>query len=310
MPNRKHWALITNPAAAQGRNLGIAAVAVEFLREQGIAVELLVTTGRGHAFELAQKAIDAEVGCIVMCGGDGTINEVLPALTASATTLGVLPFGTANDFARGLGIPRRLRPALNNLVAGNETVVDLGIEKKRLFCTVAAYGFDAEISQAMSEGLLPFAGTPGYLYATIRHLYAFKPPRTVINGDFGRIEGEVLLVATAITRSYGGGMKIAPQADPTDGKFDVVVINRTAKVTILKMLPTLFWGGHINHPAVRVERSASLSIETDGVARILHADGEPLTTTPAVLQTLPRSLRVIIPKATFPLGNKNRKFGE
>ena len=289
------WAIIANPAAARGRAPLLAAAASRYLGERGIAADLLVSEGRGHACELARKAIAEGAGRIVTCGGDGTVNEILPAVAGSRAALGLLPCGTANDFARALGIPRQPRRALRNLVEGREVRVDLGACGDRYFCTVAACGFDAEVSEAMREGRrLP--GTAGYLWAALRHLFRFEPAKVAATGDFGRLETEVLLVAAAVTRSYGGGMRIAPHADPADGRFDVVIIGPVARRTVVAMLPRLFRGSHVRHPAVRIERSSFLEIETPGGARPLYADGEPLGETPVSLRIAPGSLRVIVPR--------------
>ena len=171
-----------------------------------------------------------------------------------------------------------------NLVEGREVRVDLGACGGRYFCTVAACGFDAEVSEMMREGRrLP--GTAGYLWAALRHLFRFEPAKVTATGEFGRLETEVLLVAAAVTQSYGGGMRIAPHADPADGRFDVVFVGSVARRTVAAMLPRLFRGGHTRHPAVRIERSSFLEIETEGGARPLYADGEPLGKTPVALRT-------------------------
>lgn len=296
------WTVIANPAAARGRAPRLAAAASQFLQERGIRTELLVSDGRGHACELAGKAIAEGAGRIVVCGGDGTLNEILPAVAGSRAAVGLLPCGTANDFARAMGIPRRPRLALLNLVEGREVRVDLGACGDRYFCTVAACGFDAEVSEAMRDGpRLP--GTAGYLLAALRHLFRFEPPQVAAIGDFGRLETEVLLVAAAVTRSYGGGMRIAPHADPADGKFDVVIVGSVPRRTVVAMLPRLFRGGHARHPAVSIERSSFLEIETAGCSRPLYADGEPLEKTPVALRIEPGSLRAIVPRC--PAGRRS-----
>ena len=289
------WAVIANPAAARGRAPRLAAAAAQFLEERGIQAELLVSESRGQACELAGKAIAEGAGRIVVCGGDGTLNEILPAVAGSPAAVGLLPCGTANDFARAMGIPRRPRHALLNLVEGREVRVDLGACGGLYFCTVAACGFDAEVSEMMREGRrLP--GTAGYLWAGLRHLFRFEPSKVAATGDFGRLETGVLLIAAAVTRSYGGGMRIAPHADPGDGKFDVVIVGSVPRRTVAAMLPRLFRGGHVRHPAVRIERSSFLGIETADGPRPLYADGEPLGKTPVTLRIEPGSLRAVVPR--------------
>jgi diacylglycerol kinase (ATP) len=173
--------------------------------------------------------------------------------------------------------------------------MDLGRMGDQLFATVAAFGFDAEISHSMSSGQAPFSGTVGYLWQTLRHLPRFRPPRVCLQGEFGLIEQEVLLVATANTRRYGGGLCIAPQADPRDGYFDLCIVDPVPFHTVLPMLPRLFWGGHVGHPAVRLERTAWLRLETEEPC-LLHADGEYLGQTPAALEISPAALRVVLPR--------------
>ena len=163
--------------------------------------------------------------------------------------------------------------------------------------TVATFGFDAEISHAVCTGQTLFSGTAGYICAALKHLAVYRPPRVRIAGEFGTIQGEVFLVATGNTRSYGGGMKIVPFADPQDGKLDVCIVEPVSRWTILNLLPRIFSGGHIRHPAVRLERTAWLRIETSS-PRILHADGEYLGETPATIETAPAALRVIQPPAS------------
>jgi len=288
------WVLIANPAAGGGRGKHCAEQAAAALRRAGQPVELSLTRAPGHAGELAARAVREGCQRLVVCGGDGTIREVLPALSSSPIPLGLLPFGTANDLARALGVPRRLEGAVRTLLQGRPSPVDLGRAGQALFCTVAAFGFDAEISQAMAAGQLPFSGTLGYVWATLGHLSRYRPPHIRLEGEFGEFEGEVLLVATANTPYYGGGMKIAPPADPRDGKLDVCIVRRVPGRTVLAMLPRLFWGGHARHPAVRLERTAWLRIHT-GEPRLLHADGEYLAHTPVSIQAMPAALSVVLP---------------
>ena len=212
------WVLIANPAAGSGRGQRVAEAAAQSLQRAGRPIDLRLTRAAGHAVELARQAVQEGCERLVVCGGDGTIREVLPALAHTQVPLGLLPFGTANDLARALGIPRRLDRALQVLLQGRPAPIDLGKSGVALFCTVAAFGFDAEISEAMRQGRIPFAGTLGYLYTTLGHIFRFLPPQVRLEGEFGVYGGEVLLVATANTRSYGGGMQIAPAADPQDLK--------------------------------------------------------------------------------------------
>ena len=289
-----NWVLIANPTAGKGRGRQAAERAAIALEKTGHPVDLRFTRQRGHGTELARQAVRQGADCLIVCGGDGTIREVLPALIHSRTTLGLLPFGTANDFSRALGIPRQFDAAVRNLLEGRTCCIDLGRVGECFFCTVATFGFDSIVTHAVSSGQVPFSGTLGYLWAVLKYISAYPLPVVHLQGEFGAYEGKVLLVASGNTASYGGGMKIAPQANPRDGKLDVCIIGQVSTPTILRILPRIFWGGHVDHPAVRIERTAWLKIETPS-PQIIYADGDYLGETPVTIEAVPLALNVILP---------------
>ncbi len=286
--------IIANPTAGAGRARACAERAALALQAAGQKIELHYTGQKGDGLPLAAQAVRDGARTLVVCGGDGTIGETLPALVGSTTALGLLPFGTANDFARALGIPRDMAGAVRYLLSARPAPIDLGRMGDRYFSTVAAFGFDAEVSEAMSLGQIPFAGTLGYLLQTLRHLRHFRPPRVVLRGAFGQIEQRIFLVAVGNTRSYGGGMAIAPNADPHDGLFDVCIADAMPIATALSLLPRIFSGHHIAHPSIRIVRTDYLEIDCEE-KRLLYADGERGGQTPLTLQTAAAALRILLP---------------
>ena len=193
-------------------------------------------------------------------------------------------------------MPRTLSKAVQTLVEGRAAPIDLGRCGDRYFSTVAAYGFDAEVSAAMEAGQAPLGGTAGYVLQALRHLRHFTPPQTTLSGSFGRFEGPVFLVASANTRSYGGGMQIAPDANPQDGLLDVCIIEPLTYTQALSLLPSVFLGRHIHHPSVHIVRTDALEISGES-ERLLSADGEDCGTTPLRITAVPKALRVILPAA-------------
>ena len=288
------WVLVANPTAGSGKGQKAAENAARALERAGHSIDLHFTRARGHAPELARAAVNDGAQRLILCGGDGTVREVLPVLAQTPTALGLLPFGTGNDLARALGIPRRIDAAVQVQLNGRPRALDLGKIGDHLFCTVAALGFDAEISHAMASGRIPISGTLGYLYAALKHLSTYRFPQVSLTGEFGVCQGKMLLVASGNTSSYGGGLQIAPHADPWDGKLDVCIVGAVSKSTVLRMLPRVFSGNHLRHPAVRVERTAWLKIET-AEPRSVQADGEYLCETPVLIETQAASLQVIMP---------------
>ena len=288
--------ILANPVAGQGHARRFAERAALRLQREGIPVELHYTHQKGYGYQLAEQAVAQGVETVAVCGGDGTLSEVVPALLNTPTALGLLPFGTANDFARGLGVPRSLSEAVNVLVERHVVSTDVGLCGDSYFTTVAAYGFDAEVSAAMQAGQAPLGGTAGYVLQALRHLRHYTPPQTILSGSFGRFEGPVFLVASANTRSYGGGMQIAPNADPHDGLLDVCIVEPLTYPQALSLLPSVFLGRHIHHPSVRVVRTDTLEISGE-TGRLVSADGEYCGTTPMTLTSVPNALRVVLPSA-------------
>ena len=238
-----------------------------------------------------------------------------PVPREAAVILGVLPCGRGNDFAAAIGVPRKPEEAIQNLFTGKPTQVDLGKitplpvdepsraqtgtetpspQKTRYFITIATCGYDAEVSRRGAERSTPFKGTAAYVCAALATLADYKCPIIKLEGDFGTVEGEHLLAATGITPRYGGGFRIVPNARYDDGLFDVCSIRPVSKITILRLLVTLFWGGHVSHPAVEMRQTRTLRIETEP-AMLLYADGEPMCETPAMIEIVKHGLTVIAP---------------
>ena len=292
----KHWVLIANPTAGNARARAAAEQAALAIQDAGQAVELRYTRAKGHATELAQQAVTEGAERLVVCGGDGTIGETLAPLAGSHTALGLLPCGTCNDLARALDVPLRVETAIDNLLHGEVRAIDLGRAGDRFFATIAAFGFDAEVNRRMESAQGPLSGRPRYILEALRHLARYQPTRVRLCGDFGEIEQEVLLVSTANARNYGGNLCVAPEADLSDGLFDVVVVDAVPRWAILSLMLRLFWQAHVRHPAVRVERTARLALHTDEPHRV-YADGDYLDQTPLVLEISPAALRVVVPRS-------------
>ena len=163
------------------------------------------------------------------------------------------------------------------------------------FTTIATCGYDTEVSRRAAKGTPLFAGTASYAYAAVETLFYYEPPFVRLEGDFGVHEGPLLLAATGITNRYGGGFQIVPNARIDDGLFDVCIIRPVSSLTVLRLMVTLFWGGHVSHPAVSMHQTRTLTIETDP-PMLLYADGEPMCETPATIEIIKHGLTVMAPR--------------
>lgn len=292
--------LIANPISGKGKAKTTADQAHQALIAANHNGHIALTTGTGDAKHLAEKAVSEGIPWIIVSGGDGTFHEVLNGIgNVSNVTLSILPSGRGNDLATAVGIPRKPQEAIQTLLTGKSRSFDLGYVRsengsEHFFSTITTCGYDTEVSRRASSRSTPFSGTASYVYAAIVTLFKYKCPFVKINGDFGTHEGPLLLAATGITNSYGGGFKIVPNAVFDDGLFDVCLIRPVPSLTVLRLMVTLFWGGHVSHPAVDIFQTRRLKIETDPPV-MLYADGEPMCETPATIEIIKHGLNILVP---------------
>ena len=327
--------LIANPISGKGHAKNVAEQGYAALTESGQQGQLVLTSASGDAKRFAQEAVADGIRYIIACGGDGTLHEVVNGIAmVPDVTLGVLPCGRGNDFAAAVGIPLKPEAAIATLLSGTPIRVDLGccyqnsgqqklgMEEGKdgkvgtypstlpsfhpntdnrqpttdnYFTTIATCGYDTEVSRRAAKGTPLFAGTASYAYAAVETLFYYEPPFVRLEGDFGTHEGPLLLAATGITSRYGGGFQIVPDARIDDGLFDVCIIRPVSSLTVLRLLVTLFWGGHVGHPAVSIHQTRTLKIETD-TPMLLYADGEPMCETPATIEIIKHGLVVMSPR--------------
>ena len=286
--------IVANPKSGSGRGMGYAERARGLLTANQASVEIRHTTARGDAEAFASEAVNGGYACVAACGGDGTIHEVVNALAGKEVALGILPCGRGNDFARATGIPAEPEKAASILLRGHTRRFDLGKVDDRYFATVVTLGFDSEVARLVYDGAVPFKGTAAYLWGVARMLRTYRGVELRMTGDFGTISQTVLLAATGNTSTYGGGIKIAPNADPADGALDICLVRMMSAGRILRIFPRVYWGGHLNHPSIFSYRTACLKLETEQPV-VLFADGEPVGETPAEIVAVPGALRVVCP---------------
>jgi len=294
--------VIVNPAAGRGRALR----AVPWIRERlalRTEARLEITARPGDAEALAADAGRAGHDHVVAIGGDGTVQEVVNGLllagSSSARTLGIVPLGSGNDLARGLGLPAESGSAWKVAIGRGARIIDVaharnGSGAERWFAAAGGIGFDAQVAAAMSGRRGWHAGRAGYLLTTLTELRRFENRRVTIEIDGGTVTRDVLFVAIANGMFYGGGMRIAPAAEPDDGHLDVCVVGDLSRLAALRQLPNLYRGSHVRHPAVSTHAGTSISI--DGADDIpIHLDGEPFGRLPLTVSIVPAALEVAAP---------------
>jgi diacylglycerol kinase (ATP) len=302
MPRPVAPVLILNPTSGDGAAGRIRPRLEERLGRRD--VEVLASTRRGHAEELAANAVRGGADRIVAAGGDGTMQEVVNGIIAAGGgTLGVVPLGRGNDLARCLSLP--MDPLAAAEVAFGETTIPMDVGKAfrearfRHFVTGGGVGFDAQVAWTMSNPR-PWwkKGRAGYIAGTLDELRRFHDQRLRLRIDAPGGGSEVvdhvaLIAAVANSPYYGAGMKICPDASLRDGQLDVCVVGNLSRVELLRELPGIYDGKHVKNPKITFYRSRSVLIEGDEPTRV-HLEGEPWGTLPIRVEAVPAAIRVAV----------------
>ncbi len=262
-----------NPAAGRGKVGRLSGAILEVAREKG--AKAFLTEGPGHATELSRNA--PEGARVVAVGGDGTVHEVLRGLAGTEKVLGVVPIGSGNDFARMLGLKGLpWREALELALFGPEEAIDLGQVNGEPFGASLGIGFDALVAKKALSAPPFLRGMPRYLYALFGVLKDLRLPEGQVLVDGVEVHrGPLLLLAAMNGPAYGGGIPIAPMADPRDGLLSVVLARSFTRLGVVFILPRLLLGRHLFHP--QVAAYAGQRVEVAFAQPVpAHADGELL----------------------------------
>ena len=289
--------LICNARSGRG---GVAKALPDVERElakRKLDYELRHTEGPGHAIELAREAVAAGIKLLVAVGGDGTVHEVVngmivdDAAAAPDLALGVVAAGTGSDFIKTFGIRPDPAAAVRHLDGddafpidiGKVTYTENGREVVRYFPNIAEVGLGAEVV-ARAERLPRWLGPTVYLFAFWLTMRKHKIAQVEVDLVDRKYTGPMNNLVVANGQFFGGGMKIAPKATPTDGLFDIQ-IEHARKKDAIAMMPKVFKGTHVPHPNVKEAKRVRATITSDRPLRI-EADGEVLGYTPARFELL------------------------
>lgn len=299
-PRPDRWTAVLNPAAGRGRGRARLPAVADALAAADLDVTVHVSADAGDLADLARGAFDAGRG-VIACGGDGTVSAVAGMAAELGGVVGIVPGGSGNDLARHLGIPRGdVDAAVAVLEHGVVRAVDLGHAQTAgggaWFTTVANTGFDAEANR-WANTVDRLTGTPLYVLAVLRTLTTYRPRRVRVTVDGAETESEAWLVAVGNTRSYASGMIITPAASVHDGLLDACVVGPVSRAEFLRTFPSVFRGGHVQHPDVTVLRGTEVTVESldPGPPLELWASGERVGPLPARLRPVPDAVRVVLP---------------
>lgn len=290
--------VVVNPAAGGGRARRLLPAVSDALDATGTSHRIVTTADGSEPATVAADAVRRGEDAVVAVGGDGLVGACAAVLAGSQLALVVVPGGTGNDLARALGLSRdRPLDAIHALSRGQrrrtDTIAAEGAGWSGRFSCVAGSGFDSE-TNAYANTLRWLRGTPRYVAAVVRTLVRFRPATFTIRIDGHEERRRAMMVAVANAPSYGGGMRVCPDARIDDGRLDVCVVGALPKPEFMRTFPKVFRGTHVAHPAVRTFRGRAVSVEADHPFEA-YGDGEPLGSLPVTYTVDPSSLEVAAP---------------
>lgn len=292
MPAEPSHLLLVNPSAGGGRTRKLLAEAERALEAAGVEYSMVTTESLAHGRDEARSA-SARGQTVIVMSGDGLIGQVGGELANTPSSLGVIPGGRGNDFARVLGIPDEIDQAVRVIAVAQTRRVDVAEANGVRYLCIASCGFDSDANRIANEAKR-VKGPLVYAYAALRALAAWKPATFTLTIDGERVEVTGYSVAAANTKAYGGGMIAVPSAVEDDGLLEVSASGNVSKLRFLRGLGQVFKGEHLETMQVRTWRAREVTIEADRPFA-LFADGDPITDLPATVGILPGALEVIVP---------------
>jgi diacylglycerol kinase (ATP) len=299
----KKTLLVVNPAAGHGRGKKVFERLEPRLREAFPGLEVRFSEHAGHAVDIGRELARSAGACcdrLLCLGGDGTPYELLNGLYADGRParlpeIGQVPAGTGNSFLRDFDVTTP-EEALEAILAGRRRKVDLveftshddraaGPPVRRYSLNIIGVGLIADILE-LTNRRLKFLGAAGYSLAVLIRLVRGMANRVTIEADGRRLEAPDSALVVSNSKFTGGKMKIAPPADISDGRADIVLFNGVNRREILAIFSGVFSGKHTGHPKVELLRGASITVESDPPLRLM-ADGELIGWTPLGIKVLP-----------------------
>jgi YegS/Rv2252/BmrU family lipid kinase len=291
---------ILNPAAGGGRSQRLLPLVEEAVAQHNNAAEILLTQRVGHAQQLASHAAEDGFDAVIGVGGDGTLHEIANGLLAGGPVvpIGAIAAGSGNDFVRSLGLPSDPRQALEQVWSAEPRWMDMAQCRERFFVNAGGVGFDARVARAAQQ--MPRflrVGTLPYVAGVLREVINNTAHELSIEMDSGPVQQHALMVAIANGPFYGGGMMICPEATRDDGLLDVCIVGQMPRREVLRLLPLVFSGKHVEHPRVTMHRTRALRIESEAPSEV-QLDGELVGQLPAEFRVAPRALPVLMARTS------------
>ena len=287
------WLLVVNSKAGKGRASKLAGKFEVLLKSNNLPYEIINKATYEETFSEYRLSIaSGKFEKVVAIGGDGLVNLCLQEVAEQNIGLSVIPAGTGNDFARAVGSHKKSVNEIFNVVSSQDpTTIDLGLITgafgKRWYVQVLSTGFDALVNNLANRINWP-RGQMKYTLATLLTLARFKPISYELIIDDKQFKQDFMLLSVANGETYGGGMRICPDASNTDGIFDILLVHPVSKIVLLSIFPKVFTGKHVPHPKIDIIRGKKVQLSADASA---FADGEFVSKLPIEITNVKNALK-------------------
>ena len=289
--------VILNPKAGSVKNRSALMKQLRRLKASSIHV----TRNKGAAKRFAREALRDHCDEIIAAGGDGTLNEVINGIAKHLgdVRVGLIPLGTGNDFARCLNLPATLEENIDIVLSGETTAIDVVRAKSdriRYFVNVSAGGFSGLVNEKLTPALKRTWGPLAYLRSAAAALPQLRSYRTAVRlSNKKTFSLDLYNVIIANGRFVAGGLPIAPNADPSDGLLDIILIPKRSGPEMALLAAKMVLGNHLDADAITFRRAAKVTVRSRP-GMWFNVDGELIGNDPIVFEVMPRALQFVVGK--------------
>lgn len=308
----KRARLIYNPSSGREELKRRLPDILQRLEQGGIETSCHATTGEGDAKRATEAAIARRFDMVIAAGGDGTLYEVINGLAEQSyrPSLGIIPSGTTNDFARAVGIPRQWEDACDIIIRQHRKLIDIGKSNDQYFINIAGGGSLTELTYEVPTKLKTVLGQLAYYMKGLEKLPYLRPIELVVESESYHFDGEAMLFLVANSNSVAGFEKLAPDASICDGYFDVFILKKCNLAEFVRVATAALRGEHMDDPKIVYFKAKRLHVASSDYTQ-MNLDGEFGGTLPSEISILPSHLHIFTDSTEHSTyKNKNGKDGK
>lgn len=287
--------LILNPSASRGTAIFRKDEIEEALKANKINFGTYITNSAEDIVKTTENYIRHGYKNFIGAGGDGTFHYMVQKLAGTDCNLGIIPIGSGNDMIKSFNVSPDINENIKIIKNNSVKRIDLGLFNKEIYYIgIAGAGFDSEVTRFANETRLPIKGESRYNFAVYKTLLTFRPKIFTISHENKTENLNVMMLVVSNLKYYGGGMKITPDADPFDAKFDVCIIKAMPLLKFIKSFPQVYAGTHLSLPQVKFFKTEKVEIDCEKKFDV-YGDGEYMGKLPGSFEVRPACLNVFLP---------------